>query len=176
MGTLIQTDGLSDVQKEILNAVREFTDNEIIPVAQELEHNDEYPTEIVEGMKEMGIFGLVIPEEYGGLGESMLTYALCVEEIARGWMSVSGIVNTHFIVAYMIMQHGTEEQKLNYLPRMATGDLRGSFSMSEPGCGSDVAAITGKAVHKGDDWVLNGQKNVADQRWLLNPDRRVDAH
>ncbi|MFT6563346.1 MAG: alkylation response protein AidB-like acyl-CoA dehydrogenase [Actinomycetes bacterium] len=163
MGTLIQTDGLSDVQKEILNAVREFTDNEIIPVAQELEHNDEYPTEIVEGMKEMGIFGLVIPEEYGGLGESMLTYALCVEEIARGWMSVSGIVNTHFIVAYMIMQHGTEEQKLNYLPRMATGDLRGSFSMSEPGCGSDVAAITSKAVHKGDDWVLNGQK-----MWLTN--------
>ncbi len=163
MGRLVQTEGLTDVQQEILNAVREFTDNEIIPVAQELEHSDEYPTEIVEGMKEMGIFGLVIPEEYGGLGESMLTYALCVEEIARGWMSVSGIVNTHFIVAYMIMQHGTEEQKQRWLPRMATGEIRGSFSMSEPGCGSDVAAITSKAQHKGDDWVLNGQK-----MWLTN--------
>ena len=84
-------------------------------------------------MKEMGIFGLMIPEEYGGLGESLLTYALCVEEIARGWMSVSGIINTHFIVAYMLLQHGTEEQKQRYLPRMATGEVRGAFSMSEPG-------------------------------------------
>ena len=115
-------------------------------MAQELEHKDEYPTEIVEGMKEMGIFGLMIPEEYGGLGESLLTYALCVEEIARGWMSVSGIINTHFIVAYMLLQHGTEEQKQRYLPRMATGEVRGAFSMSEPGLGSDVAAIKSKAV------------------------------
>ena len=81
-------------------------------------------------MKEMGIFGLMIPEEYGGLGESLLTYALAVEEIARGWMSVSGIINTHFIVAYMLLQHGTEEQKQKYLPRMATGEVRGAFSMS----------------------------------------------
>ena len=84
-------------------------------------------------MKELGLFGLMIPEEYGGLGESLLTYALGVEEIARGWMSVSGIINTHFIVAYMLMQHGTEEQKQHYLPRMATGEVRGAFSMSEPG-------------------------------------------
>ncbi len=163
MGRLAQTEGLNEVQIEILNAVHEFTEKEIIPVAQQLEHADEYPTDIVEGMKEMGIFGLMIPEEYGGLGESLLTYALCIEEIARGWMSVSGVVNTHFIVAWMIMQHGTDEQKQNYLPRMATGDLRGSFSMSEPGCGSDVAAITSKAVHRGDEWVLNGQK-----MWLTN--------
>jgi alkylation response protein AidB-like acyl-CoA dehydrogenase len=114
-------------------------------------------------MKEMGIFGLMIPEEYGGLGESLLTYALCVEEIARGWMSVSGIINTHFIVAYMLLQHGTEEQKQNYLPKMATGEIRGSFSMSEPGCGSDVAAIKSKAVGDGDDYVINGQK-----MWLTN--------
>ena len=116
-------------------------------------------------MKEMGIFGLMIPEEYGGLGESLLTYALCVEEIARGWMSVSGIINTHFIVAYMLMQHGTEEQKQHYLPRMATGEVRGAFSMSEPGCGSDVAAITSKAVRDADtgEWVLTGQK-----MWLTN--------
>jgi alkylation response protein AidB-like acyl-CoA dehydrogenase len=163
MGRLAQTEGLTDVQQEILGAVRDFVDNEIIPNAQALEHADEYPTKIVEGMKEMGIFGLMIPEEYGGLGESLLTYALCVEEIARGWMSVSGIINTHFIVAYMVMQHGTEEQKRVYLPRMATGEMRGAFSMSEPGCGSDVAAITSKAVRDGDDWVLDGQK-----MWLTN--------
>lgn len=163
MGRLTETAGLSDIQQEILGAVREFVDNEIIPVAQELEHADEYPSAIVEGMKEMGIFGLMIPEEYGGLGESLLTYALCVEEIARGWMSVSGIINTHFIVAHMIKQHGTDEQKAYFLPKMATGDTRGSFSMSEPGCGSDVAAITSRAIRDGADFVLNGQK-----MWLTN--------
>jgi alkylation response protein AidB-like acyl-CoA dehydrogenase len=164
MGRLAQTEGLTDVQQEILNAVHDFVEKEIIPNAQELEHSDTYPTEIVEGMKEMGIFGLMIPEEYGGLGESMLTYALCVEEIARGWMSVSGVINTHFIVAYMIMQHGTEEQKAKYLPRMATGEVRGAFSMSEPHCGSDVSAITSKAVPDGQGgYTLTGQK-----MWLTN--------
>ncbi|MGI8644955.1 MAG: acyl-CoA dehydrogenase family protein [Nocardioides sp.] len=144
--TLCETDGLSDIQVEILKAVRVFVDEKILPVAGDLEARDEYPTEIVEGLKELGLFGLTIPEEYGGLGESLLTYALAVEEIARGWMSVSGIINTHFIVAYLLLQHGTEEQKQRYLPRMATGEVRGAFSMSEPGCGSDVAAITTKAV------------------------------
>jgi alkylation response protein AidB-like acyl-CoA dehydrogenase len=165
MGRLAQTEGLTDVQQEILKAVRAFVDGEIIPNAQRLEHADEYPTEIVEGMKAMGIFGLMIPEEYGGLGESLLTYALCVEEIARGWMSVSGIINTHFIVAYMLMQHGTEEQKRRFLPRMATGEVRGAFSMSEPGCGSDVSAITSRAVRDAatGEWVLTGQK-----MWLTN--------
>jgi alkylation response protein AidB-like acyl-CoA dehydrogenase len=163
MPRLAQTEGLTDVQEEILAAVRDFVDNEIIPVAQELEHADEYPTKIVEGLKELGVFGLMIPEEYGGLGESLLTYALVVEEIARGWMPVSGVINTHFIVAYMLMQHGTEEQKQNYLPRMSTGEVRGAFSMSEPGCGSDVAAITSKGVRDGDGWKLNGQK-----MWLTN--------
>jgi alkylation response protein AidB-like acyl-CoA dehydrogenase len=163
MARLAQTEGLTEDQQDILAAVRDFVDNEIIPVANELEHADEYPQAIVDGLKEMGVFGLMIPEEYGGLGESLLTYALVVEEIARGWMSVSGVINTHFIVAYMLMQHGTEEQKQNYLPRMATGEVRGAFSMSEPGCGSDVAAITSKAVRDGDEWVLNGQK-----MWLTN--------
>jgi alkylation response protein AidB-like acyl-CoA dehydrogenase len=169
MARLARTEGLTDVQEEILRAVRDFVDGEIIPTAQELEHADEYPQAIVDGMKEMGIFGLTIPEEYGGLGESLLTYALCVEQLSRGWMSVSGIVNTHFIVAYMLMQHGTDEQKQHYLPRMATGEVRGAFSMSEPGCGSDVAAITSRAVPVGppDDasgeWVLDGQK-----MWLTN--------
>jgi alkylation response protein AidB-like acyl-CoA dehydrogenase len=165
MGRLAQTDGLTDVQREILSTVRGFVDKEIIPVATELEHRDEYPTDIVEGLKELGVFGLMIPEEYGGLGESLLTYARVVEEIARGWMSVSGIINTHFIVAYMLLQHGTDEQKQKYLPRMATGEVRGAFSMSEPGLGSDVSAIKTKAVRDGDtdDWTITGQK-----MWLTN--------
>ncbi|MGC4111224.1 MAG: acyl-CoA dehydrogenase family protein [Nocardioides sp.] len=164
MGRLCQTDGLTDDQTEILKAVRDFVDREILPVATELEHRDEYPTEIVEGLKELGVFGLMIPEEYDGLGESLLAYALVVEEIARGWMSVSGIINTHFIVAWMLLQHGTDEQKRKYLPRMATGEVRGAFSMSEPGCGSDVSAITTKAVRQDDGgYVVDGQK-----MWLTN--------
>src|SRR5918995_7427666 len=145
---LCETEGLTDIQTEILGAVRQFVEKEIIPVATELEHKDEYPTDIVEGLKELGIFGLMIPEEYDGLGESLLTYALVVEEIARGWMSVSGVINTHFIVAYMVIQHGTEEQKQRLLPRMATGEVRGAFSMSEPGLGSDVAGIRTKATRQ----------------------------
>jgi alkylation response protein AidB-like acyl-CoA dehydrogenase len=163
VGRLAQTEGLTDIQQEILRTVRDFVDNEILPYATDLEHKDEFPEAIVEGMKEMGLFGLMIPEEYGGLGESLLTYALVVEEIARGWMSVSGVINTHFIVAYMLKQHGTEEQKQRYLPRMATGEIRGAFSMSEPGCGSDVSAIKSKGVRDGEDYVLNGQK-----MWLTN--------
>ncbi len=164
MGRLAETEGLTDIQEEILKTVRQFVDEKVIPVAQELEHADEYPSEIVEGLKELGIFGLMIPEEYGGLGESLLTYALCVEEIARGWMSVSGVINTHFIVAYMLMQHGTEEQKQKYLPRMATGEVRGAFSMSEPGLGSDVSAVSTKATKQADgSYEITGQK-----MWLTN--------
>jgi alkylation response protein AidB-like acyl-CoA dehydrogenase len=163
MARLCETDGLTDDQTEILKAVRQFVEKEILPVATELEHADEYPTAIVEGLKELGLFGLMIPEEYGGLGESLLTYALAVEEIARGWMSVSGIINTHFIVAYMLLRHGTEEQRQKYLPRMAVGEVRGAFSMSEPGCGSDVAAIKTKAVRDGDGYSITGQK-----MWLTN--------
>jgi alkylation response protein AidB-like acyl-CoA dehydrogenase len=163
MGRLAQTEGLTEVQQEILSTVRDFVDKEILPYAQDLEHKDEFPEAIVDGMKEMGLFGLTIPEEYGGLGESLLTYALVVEQIARGWMSVSGVINTHFIVAYMLMQHGTQEQKDRLLPRMASGEVRGAFSMSEPHCGSDVAAIKSKAVPDGDDYVLDGQK-----MWLTN--------
>jgi len=166
MPRLAATEGLTEIQQEILSTVRGFVDKEIIPYATDLEHKDEFPEAIVEGMKEMGLFGLMIPEEYGGLGESLLTYALVVEEIARGWMSVSGVINTHFIVAYMIKQHGTEEQKSRLLPLMATGEKRGAFSMSEPNCGSDVAAITSKAVRDGEDYVLNGQK-----MWLTNGGR-----
>jgi len=161
---LAATLGLTEFQTEILATVRRFVDKEIIPVASELEHSDTYPQAIVDQMREMGLFGLMIPVEYGGLGESLLTYALCVEELARGWMSVSGVINTHFIVAYMIRQHGTEAQKQRFLPRMATGEVRGAFSMSEPGAGSDVAAIRTKAVRGADGtYVIDGAK-----MWLTN--------
>ncbi|RLV54657.1 acyl-CoA dehydrogenase [Aeromicrobium phragmitis] len=164
MGRLVRTEGLTEEQEEILKVVRQFVEKEILPVATELEHADEYPTDIVEGLKELGIFGLMIPEEYGGLGESLLTYALVVEEIARGWMSVSGVINTHFIVAYMLKQHGTEEQKQKYLPRMATGEVRGAFSMSEPSLGSDVSAVSTKATKLDDgSYEITGQK-----MWLTN--------
>ncbi len=163
MARLAQTAGLTDVQSEILSAVKTFVDKEILPYATDLEHKDEFPEAIVEGMKEMGLFGLTIPEQYGGLGESLLTYALVVEQIARGWMSVSGVINTHFIVAYMIGQHGTAEQKQRLLPKMAAGEIRGAFSMSEPECGSDVAAIKSRAMQDGDDFILDGQK-----MWLTN--------
>ena len=164
MSRLAQTLDLTEFQTEIVDTVRTFVDREIIPAAQELEHSDTYPQAIVDKMREMGLFGLMIPEEYGGLGESLLTYALCVEELARGWMSVSGVINTHFIVAYMIRQHGTDAQKNHYLPRMATGEVRGAFSMSEPELGSDVAAIRTRAKRDADgNYVIDGQK-----MWLTN--------
>jgi alkylation response protein AidB-like acyl-CoA dehydrogenase len=164
MAKLCQTEDLTEIQQEILSTVRQFVNSKIIPVAQELEHSDTYPQEIIDGLKELGVFGLTIPEEFGGLGESILTYALVVEEIARGWMSVSGVINTHFIVAYLLMQHGTQEQKEKYLPRMATGEVRGAFSMSEPGLGSDVSAISTKGTKLEDgSYSITGQK-----MWLTN--------
>ena len=163
MARLAQTQDLTDVQTEILDTVRAFVDKEVLPHATELEHKDEFPQAIIEGMQEMGLFGLMIDEEHGGLGESLLTYSLVVEQIARGWMSVAGVINTHFIVAYLVAQHGTEEQRTRLLPRMATGELRGAFSMSEPGVGSDVAGITTRARRDGDSYVIDGSK-----MWLTN--------
>lgn len=163
MSVLASTPGLTEVQRDIVRTVRSFVDKEIIPHAQALEHSDTYPADIVAGMRELGLFGLTIAEEYGGLGESLLTYALVVEEIARGWMSVSGVINTHFIVTHLITHHGTAAQKQMLLPRMATGELRGSFSMSEPELGSDVAAIRTKAEQDGSSYIINGQK-----MWLTN--------
>ena len=164
MTRLAQTLGLTEFQTEIIATVRRFVDREIIPNASDLEHADAYPQAIVDQMREMGLFGLMIPTEYGGLGESLLTYALCVEELARGWMSVSGVINTHFIVAYMIRQHGTDEQKQRFLARMATGETRGAFSMSEPEVGSDVAAIRTRAARNADgSYTVHGQK-----MWVTN--------
>jgi alkylation response protein AidB-like acyl-CoA dehydrogenase len=169
MTRLASTLGLTEFQTEIIDTVRQFVDKAIIPHAQELEHADIYPQEIVDQMRDMGLFGLMIPAEYGGLGESLLTYALCVEELARGWMSISGVINTHFIVAYLIRQHGTDEQKRRLLSRMATGETRGAFSMSEPEVGSDVAAIRTRADRQSDGsytidgakmWVTNGSSST----------------
>jgi alkylation response protein AidB-like acyl-CoA dehydrogenase len=164
MTKLAETIGLTDLQREIISTVRQFVEKEVIPNAPELERTDTYPQAIVDQMREIGLFGLMIPQEYGGLGESLLTYALCVEELARGWMSISGVLNTHFIVAYMLRQHGTDEQKQRFLPRMAAGEIRGSFSMSEPELGSDVAAIRTRATRGSDgDYTINGQK-----MWVTN--------
>lgn len=163
MRRLTDTDGLTELQGDILRTVRDFVDKEVIPVASELEHADAYPDELVSQLRELGVFGLTIGEEYGGLGESLLTYALVVEELSRGWMSLSGILNTHFIVAYLVATHGTEEQQNYFLPRMATGELRSALSMSEPDLGSDVAAIRTAAVRDGDDYVITGRK-----MWLTN--------
>src|SRR5579859_2796801 len=163
MARLTDTEGLTDLQRDILVAVREFVDAEILPVAGELDRSDTYPDRIVAGLRELGVFGLTIDPSYGGLGESLLTYALVAEELARGWMSISGIINTHFIVAYLITRHGTEEQRAAFLPKMATGEVRAAFSMSEPGLGSDVAAIRTTARRDGDDYVISGQK-----MWITN--------
>src|ERR1700741_4197284 len=164
MTKLAQTLGLTEFQTEIIATVRQFVEKERIPSAPQLEHDDAYPQEIVDQMREMGLFGLMIPEEYGGLGESPLTYSLWVGELGRGWMSVSGVLNTHFIVAYMLCQHGTDAQKQHFLPRMATGESRGAFSMSEPELGSDVAAIRTRAKRNSDGtYTINGQK-----MWLTN--------
>jgi alkylation response protein AidB-like acyl-CoA dehydrogenase len=154
----------TDEQRAITEMVRQFVDNEVLPIAEEHDHEDKFPEGVVEQMKELGLFGVTIPEEYGGMELDLTTYAMIVEELSRGWISVSGIVNTHFIGSYLLMKFGTEEQRQELLPRMATGELRAAFSLSEPECGSDVQAI--KSVAKkldGGDWELNGQK-----MWVTN--------
>ncbi len=154
---------LTEEQRAIVETVREFVDREVVPVADELEHSDEFPEKIVEGMKELGLFGLTVPEEYGGTGLDLMTYALAGVELSRGWMSLSGILNTHFMAVYLLKKHGSDEQKQSWLPRMATGELRAALSMSEPGAGSDVQAIQCRAVLDGDDYVVNGTK-----MWVTN--------
>ncbi len=148
----------ADDRPAVVAAVREWVEREVYPSASGYEHADEFPTPLVEDMKELGLFGVTIPEEYGGLGLDLLTYALIQIELSRGWMSLSGVLNTHFISAWMIKTYGTEEQRERYLPRMATGELRFAYSMTEPHAGSDVQAIRTRAVRDGDDYVITGQK------------------
>ena len=154
----------TDEQKAITEMVHQFADEQIIPNAEHYDHEDSFPEPIVEQMQELGLFGVTIPEEYGGMGLDLTTYAMIVEELSRGWISISGIVNTHFIGSYLLGKFGNEEQRQRYLPRMATGEIRAAFSLSEPELGSDVQAIktSGK---KGEDgnYEINGQK-----MWVTN--------
>ncbi|HEX8054322.1 MAG TPA: acyl-CoA dehydrogenase family protein [Thermoleophilaceae bacterium] len=153
----------TDEQRAITEMVRQFVDEQVIPIAEEHDHEDKFPEAVVEQMKELGLFGVTIPEEYGGMGLDLTTYAMIVEELSRGWISISGIVNTHFIGSYLLMKFGTDDQKDRFLPRMATGEIRAAFSLSEPGLGSDVQAITTRAKQDGEAWVINGQK-----MWVTN--------
>jgi alkylation response protein AidB-like acyl-CoA dehydrogenase len=155
---------MTDEQKAITEMVHQFADEQIIPNAEKYDHEDSYPEPIVEQMKELGLFGVTIPEEYGGMGLDLTTYAMIVEELSRGWISISGVVNTHFIGSYLLMKFGTDEQKEYFLPKMATGEIRAAFSLSEPEVGSDVQGIKSTA-NKGEDgkWELNGQK-----MWVTN--------
>jgi butyryl-CoA dehydrogenase len=157
--------GLTAEQREVVAAVRDFVDRDVIPVASELEHRDEYPEQLVATMRELGLFGTTIPEEHGGLGLGLDTYALIVIELSRGWMTLSGILNGSFIAATMIRLHGTAEQRERYLPRLASGELRSSFSMTEPHAGSDVQSIRTLAVRDGDDYVVTGQKMWVTNGW-----------
>src|SRR5204863_3039652 len=149
----------TDEQKAITEMVHQFVDEQILPNAEHYDHEDLFPEPIVEQMKELGLFGVTIPEEYGGMGLDLTTYAMIVEELSRGWISISGIVNTHFIGSYLLMKFGSDEQKETFLPKMATGEIRAAFSLSEPEVGSDVQGIksTAKKLDDG-NYELNGQK------------------
>jgi alkylation response protein AidB-like acyl-CoA dehydrogenase len=154
----------TDEQKAITEMVHQFVDEQIIPNAEHYDHEDAFPEPIVEQMKELGLFGVTIPEEYGGMGLDLTTYAMIVEELSRGWISISGIVNTHFIGSYLLMKFGTDEQKERWLPRMATGEVRAAFSLSEPELGSDVQAIKTRGEKTADgDYEINGTK-----MWVTN--------
>ena len=154
---------LSDEQQEILVAVRSFVDREVIPAARELEPKDEYPFELVERMKELGLFGANIPAAYGGLDLDYVTYAMIFEEVSRGWMGAAGILGTHSVMCEVLARFGTEEQKQRILPKLATGEHRGGLALSEPDAGSDVQRIRTIAKRDGDDYVLNGSK-----MWVTN--------
>jgi len=153
----------TEQERLILDTVERFLARDVAPHAQKLEAADEYPDEIVAHMKELGLFGAVIPEEYGGLGLSPSTYAKVIERIARVWMSVSGIINSHLIMAHIVVKTGTEEQKRAFLPRFASGETRGGLALTEPDCGTDLQAIRTTARAEGNDYVVNGTKT-----WISN--------
>ena len=150
-------------ERLILDSIERFLARDVAPYAQKLEAADEYPEDIVARMKEMGLFGAIIPSEYGGLGLSASTYAKVIERIARVWMSVSGIINSHLIMAHIVAKLGTEEQKRHFLPKFATGEVRGGLALTEPDCGTDLQAIRTTARADGNDYVVNGTKT-----WISN--------
>jgi alkylation response protein AidB-like acyl-CoA dehydrogenase len=155
-----------ELADELVATVRAFVVKDVLPVASDLEHADEYPTELVAQMRALGLFGATIPVEHGGLGLDVATYARIVEELAAGWMSLTGILNTHMIAATLIAQHGTADQRARWLPSMAAGDVRGALSLSEPDAGSDTKALRCKATPDGDEYVIDGTK-----MWVTNGER-----
>jgi alkylation response protein AidB-like acyl-CoA dehydrogenase len=159
-------DELDDVEQAIVDTVREFVDREVRPVVRELEHADTYPEELIEQMKRLGVYGLAIPEPYGDVQVSTQCYALVTEELARGWMSLAGAMGGHTVVAKLILTFGTEEQKRRYLPRMATGELRATMALTEPGGGSDLQALRTTARKEGGEYVVDGTKT-----WISNARR-----
>jgi alkylation response protein AidB-like acyl-CoA dehydrogenase len=154
---------LTDDQREFKALLRTFVDKEIVPVAREWEHAGRYPTEIVDGMKEMGLFGITVPEEYGGLDLDPVSFALVFEELARGWMGIAGILGSHSLACRLIAMHGTEEQKGAYLPALATGERRTGIGLTEPDAGTDLQGIRTTARLDGDHYVVNGAK-----MWITN--------
>ena len=154
------------VRLEIIDTVAKFVRRDVLPVAMELERADAFPSDIVDKMRELGLFGVTIPESYGGLGLDLLTYIGIIEELSFGWMSLTGIVNTHTMAATLIMAHGSEEQKQRFLPHMATGELRGALSLSEPDAGSDTRNLSCRAQRDGDEYIINGTK-----AWVTNGER-----
>lgn len=148
----------TDLRDAIVGNVRDFVEREVVPAAPQLDRDDVYPTELVERLGDMGFFGATIPESYGGMGLDFVTYAMCVEEVCRGFMSLSGVFNTHLICAYMVRVHGTDEQRRRWLPALAAGERRAGLALTEPGCGSDLQAITTKARRVDDHYVVNGRK------------------
>jgi alkylation response protein AidB-like acyl-CoA dehydrogenase len=154
---------LTQDQKDFQEAIRAFVDKEIIPVARDMEHSGEYPTAIVEHMKEMGLFGMTIPEEFGGLGVDMTTFSIVFEELSRGWMGVAGILGSHSMACFVIAKHGTPEQKAKYLPELATGVRRSGLGLTEPGAGTDLQGIATTATLDGDHYVVRGSKT-----WITN--------
>lgn len=147
-----------EAQAQIVSLVRDFVRREVEPIASQYDNEDIYPEELVAKMQEMGLFGITIPEEYGGMGLDYTTFAKIFEELSRGWMSVSGIIGTHHVMSYIIANNGTEEQKQRFLPRMASGALRGGLALTEPGAGSDVQNIQTSAVKDGEEYIINGTK------------------
>jgi alkylation response protein AidB-like acyl-CoA dehydrogenase len=159
-------EGLTEEEQTIVETVRDFVDRSVRPVVQELEHANTYPEALIDQMKKLGIFGLAIPEPWGEARVSTPCYALVTEELARGWMSLAGAMGGHTVVAKLILDHGTDEQKDTYLPRMATGELRATMALTEPGGGSDLQAMRTTAVRSGDEYVVNGSKT-----WITNARR-----
>ena len=148
----------TELQTSVQRMMKEFVDREVMPIAMEYELADRYPTPVVEKMQELGFFGFTIPEEYGGSGMDEVCYAIAMEELSVGWMSVAGILGTHMMTAWMILNYGTDEQKKTYLPKMATGEWHSGMALTEPGSGSDAAALKTRAVREDDQWVMNGSK------------------